>query len=110
MNELTAKAMQTIFDDEHDHYMEQAKEALSHIKSEEDLQRMKDAIQKISEQRVWMRGRNVPERHEQGRNREFYPKRTGAKKALKSTFQQQPISTIIPGRGKLPSSNVAGVA
>ena len=55
MNELTAKAMQTIFDDEHDHYMEQAKEALSHIKSEEDLQRMKDAIQKISEQRVWMR-------------------------------------------------------
>ena len=55
VNELTAKAMQTIFDDEHDHYMEQAKEALSHIKSEEDLQRMKDAIQKISEQRVWMR-------------------------------------------------------
>ena len=44
-----------IFDDEYDHYMEQAKEALSHIKSEEDLQRMKDAIQKISEQRVWMR-------------------------------------------------------
>ena len=35
--------------------MEQAKEALSRIKSEEDLQRMKDAIQKISEQRVWMR-------------------------------------------------------
>lgn len=55
VNELTAKAMQTVFDDEHDHYMEQAKEALSHIKSEEDLQRMKDAIQKISEQRVWMR-------------------------------------------------------
>jgi hypothetical protein len=34
--------------------MEQAKEALSRIKSEEDFQRMKDAIQKISEQRVWM--------------------------------------------------------
>ena len=55
VNERTAKAMQTIFDDEHDHYMEQAKEALSHIKSEEDLQRMKDAIQKISGQRVRMR-------------------------------------------------------
>ena len=34
--------------------MEQAKEALSRIKSEEDLQRIKDAIQKISEQQVWM--------------------------------------------------------
>ena len=54
VNERTAKAMQTIFDDEHDHYMEQAKEALSRIESEKDLQRMKDAIQKISEQRVWM--------------------------------------------------------
>ena len=55
VNELTAKAMQTIFDDEHDHYMEQAKEAISHIKSPEDLVRMKDAVAKISEQRVWMR-------------------------------------------------------
>ena len=33
VNDLTAKAMQIIFDDEHDHYMEQAKEAISHIKS-----------------------------------------------------------------------------
>lgn len=55
VNELTAKAMQTIYDDEHDHYMEQAKEAVSHIKSDDDLHRMKDAIDKISEQRVWMR-------------------------------------------------------
>ena len=55
VNELTAKAMQTIFDDEHDHYMEQAKEAISHIKSPENLERMKDAVAKISEQRVWMR-------------------------------------------------------
>ena len=55
VNKLTAKAMQTIFDDEHDHYMEQAKEAISHIKSPEDLERMKDAVAKISEQRVWMR-------------------------------------------------------
>lgn len=55
VNELTATAMQTIFDDEHDHYMVQAKEAISHIDSPEDLQRMKDAVAKISEQRVWMR-------------------------------------------------------
>ena len=55
VNDLTAKAMQIIFDDEHDHYMEQAKEAISHIKSPEDLERMNDAIAKISEQRVWMR-------------------------------------------------------
>ena len=47
--------MQIIFDDEHDHYMEQAKEAIGHIKSPEDLERMKAAIDKISEQRVWMR-------------------------------------------------------
>jgi len=55
VNEMTAKAMQTIYDDEQDHYMEQAKEAISHIRSDEDLQRMKDAIENISEQRVWMR-------------------------------------------------------
>ena len=55
VNNLTAKAMQTIYDDEHGHYMEQAKEALSHIHSDKDLQRMKNAIAKISNQRVWMR-------------------------------------------------------
>ena len=55
VNKLTAKAMQIIFDDEHDHYMEQSKEAIGHIKSPEDLERMKAAIDKISEQRVWMR-------------------------------------------------------
>ena len=55
LNEMTAKAMQQIFDDEHDHYMEQAKEAIGHIRSDADLQRMKDAIRAISEQRVWMR-------------------------------------------------------
>ena len=55
VNKLTAKAMQIIFDDEHDHYMEQAKEAIGHIKSPEDLERMKAAIDKISKQRVWMR-------------------------------------------------------
>lgn len=55
VNEMTAKAMQTIFDDEHDHYMEQAKEAISHIADDADLKRMTDAIAAISEQRVWMR-------------------------------------------------------
>ena len=55
VNDLTAKAMQTIYDDEHDHYMEQAKEAVSHIESDEDLRRMTDAIEKISAQRAWMR-------------------------------------------------------
>ncbi|PPR58327.1 MAG: hypothetical protein CFH10_02039 [Alphaproteobacteria bacterium MarineAlpha4_Bin2] len=55
VNKLTAKAMQIIFDDEHDHFMEQAKEAVGHINSTADLDRMKDAIGKISEQRVWMR-------------------------------------------------------
>ena len=55
MNDLTAKTMQIVFDDEHNHHIEQAKEAISHIKSLEDLERMKDAIAKISEQCVWMR-------------------------------------------------------
>ena len=55
VNEMTAKAMQILYDDEHDHYLEQAKEAISHIKTDKDLARMKDAIAKISEQRVWMR-------------------------------------------------------
>lgn len=55
VNEMTAKAMQTIYDDEHDHYMEQAKEAVSHIRSAADLKRMQEAVRAISEQRVWMR-------------------------------------------------------
>ncbi len=55
VNEMTAKAMQILFDDEHDHYLEQAKEAVSHVKSPDDLARMKDAVEKISDQRVWMR-------------------------------------------------------
>ncbi len=55
VNELIAKAIQIIFNDEHDRYIEQAKKAISHIKSPEDLQRKKDAIAKLNEQRVRMR-------------------------------------------------------
>jgi len=55
VNEMTARAMQTIYDDEHDHYMEQARGAIRHIASDEDLRRMKDAVETISAQRVRMR-------------------------------------------------------
>ena len=55
INELTAKAMQIIYDDEHDHYMEQIKTAIQHIVTPEDLKQIKEAVINISEQRVWMR-------------------------------------------------------
>ena len=55
VNEMTARAMQIIFDDEEDHYMEQAKEAVNLIRTDDDLTRMKDAIRAISAQRVNMR-------------------------------------------------------
>jgi len=53
--EMTARAMQTIYDDEKDHYLEQAREAVRLIKSGADLDRMKAAIRSISRQRVMMR-------------------------------------------------------
>lgn len=55
VNEMTAKAMQVIYDDEEDHYQVQAKEAVRHIQSDADLQSMTDAIEAISAQRVRMR-------------------------------------------------------
>jgi len=55
VNEMTAKAMQTIYDDEEDHYQVQAKEAVRHINSDVDLRTMTDAIVAISAQRVRMR-------------------------------------------------------
>ena len=55
VNKMTAKAMQTIYDDEEDHYQVQAKEAIQHINSDADLQTMIDAIIAISVQRVRMR-------------------------------------------------------
>lgn len=55
VNDMTARAMQMIFDDEKDHYMVQAREAVSLIHGDDDLARMKDAIRAISAQRVAMR-------------------------------------------------------
>ena len=55
LNDMTARAMQIIYDDEEDHYMEQAREAVGLIQSREDLTRMTDAIRAISAQRVQMR-------------------------------------------------------
>ncbi len=55
INDMTARAMQVIFDDEKDHYVEMAKEAVGLIQNVDDLARMTDAIGAISAQRVWMR-------------------------------------------------------
>ncbi len=52
---MTAKAMQVIYDDEKDHCMVQAGEALSLIENEGDLRRMQEAIRAVSRQRVRMR-------------------------------------------------------
>jgi hypothetical protein len=55
INDMTARAMQVIFDDEKDHYVEMAKEAVGLIQNVDDLARITDAIGAISAQRVWMR-------------------------------------------------------
>ena len=55
VNEMTAKAVQVIYNDEEDHYQVQATEAVKHIESDADLQTMVDAIVAISAQRVRMR-------------------------------------------------------
>ncbi len=55
VNEMTAKAMQVIYEDEEDHYQVQAKEAVAHIESDADLRVMTEAIRAISAQRVRMR-------------------------------------------------------
>ncbi len=55
INDMTARAMQVIFDDEKDHYVEMAKEAVGLIQNNDDLARMTHAIRAISAQRVWMR-------------------------------------------------------
>jgi hypothetical protein len=52
---MTAKAMQTIWDDEKGHYLEQAKIAAALVKSKRDLARMQEAIRAVSLQRVMMR-------------------------------------------------------
>lgn len=55
LNEMTAKAMKVIWEDEKDHYLEQAKIASGLVKSKADLEKMTAAIRAVSEQRVWMR-------------------------------------------------------
>ncbi len=55
LEDMTAAAMQVIYDDERDHYKEMAKEAVGLIGSEDDLARMTAAIRAISDQRVAMR-------------------------------------------------------
>jgi hypothetical protein len=60
VNDMTADAMRTIYEDEKDHYAEQAKICVGLIRSEEDLKRMTDAIRAISLQRVKMRAEMFP--------------------------------------------------
>ena len=60
VNDMTAKAMEIIYDDEKDHYAEQAKICVELIKTGDDLARMKDAIRDISVQRVRMRAEMFP--------------------------------------------------
>ena len=55
VNDMTARAMKIIYDDEEDHYQEQAKAAVDLIASDSDLNRMQDAVRAISRQRVNMR-------------------------------------------------------
>ena len=55
LENMTAKAMDAIYQDEKNHFKEAANEAVKLIKSEEDLERMERAIREISLQRVYMR-------------------------------------------------------
>ncbi len=55
VNDMTAKAMKVIYDDEEDHYQEQAREAVDLIGSDADLERIMDTIRAVSRQRVNMR-------------------------------------------------------
>ena len=60
LNKMTAKAMQVIYDDEKDHFVEQAKVCVKLIKSRADLDRMVETIEAISSQRVAMRAEMFP--------------------------------------------------
>jgi hypothetical protein len=55
INQMTAKAMKVIWDDEKDHYIEQAKIATKLIKTKKDMAAMQKAMVDVSLQRVWMR-------------------------------------------------------
>jgi hypothetical protein len=60
INDMTAHAMEIIYDDEKDHYAEQAKICVGLIETDDDLQRMTAAICAISDQRVKMRAEMFP--------------------------------------------------
>ena len=60
VNDMTAKAMNIIYEDEKDHYAEQAKICVNLINTEKELTRMNDAIKAISAQRVAMRAEMFP--------------------------------------------------
>jgi hypothetical protein len=55
INQMTAKAMKTIWEDEKDHYMVQADIAAKMIKNKADMKKMQEAMIDVSLQRVWMR-------------------------------------------------------
>lgn len=55
LNDMTAAAMQVIYDDENDHYMVQADAAAKLIGGPDDLARMTEAVVAVSLQRVHMR-------------------------------------------------------
>ena len=55
INLMTAKAMKVIWDDEKDHYIEQAKIAAKLIRNKKDMEKMRQAMIDVSLQRVWMR-------------------------------------------------------
>lgn len=55
INQMTAKAMKVIWEDEKDHYMVQAQIAAKIIKTKSDMNKMREAMLEVSLQRVWMR-------------------------------------------------------
>ncbi|MBC7780211.1 MAG: hypothetical protein H7125_08910 [Proteobacteria bacterium] len=55
LEQMIAKAMQIIYDDEKDHFREGARESAALIKASADAERMKAAIRDVSRQRVSMR-------------------------------------------------------
>lgn len=71
LERMIAHAMQVIYDDEHDHFIEAAKEAESLIASPADAERMKTAIVDVSRQRVAMRNEMFHEPMTQAQVDEF---------------------------------------
>lgn len=55
INEMTAKAMRVIWEDEKNHYLVQADNACRVIKTKSDFEKFEIAVIEVSLQRVWMR-------------------------------------------------------